>query len=89
MASTREDELLALAIAPSQVREDGPLTLPRSFGDYRLTGTRSSGRMYRFGNHPVRQRELIAEYGGAHLEALFLKRPLAEELASRRNARKE
>lgn len=88
MASTREEELLSLAIAPSAVRDDGPLTLPRSFGVYRLTGNRKSGRMYRFGNHPVRQRELIAEYGGASLEALFLKRSLAEELASLRNARK-
>lgn len=81
MSSQRKRELLALAIGVRDVREAGPLTMPRSFGVYRVSGARRSGRLFRFGNHPVRQRELIAEYGGANLEALFAKRHLAEELA--------
>ncbi len=87
MASMREDELLALAVGERTLRADGSLTLPRSFGVYRVTGARKSGRTYRFGNHPVRMRELIAEYGGASLVAVFLERHLAEELASLRNHR--
>lgn len=81
MSSQRKTELLALAIGVRDVRAAGPLTVPRSFGVYRLTGTRRSGRLFRYGNHPIRQRELIAKYGGANLEALFAKRHLAKELA--------
>ena len=81
MRSAGESDLLAKAISPSQVRSDGSLTIPRTFGVYRLTGSRREGRWYRLGNHPVRQQELINQYGGAELVALFLERPLAEALA--------
>jgi hypothetical protein len=78
----RKRDLLALSISPSKVSVVGTLTVPRSFGVYRVTGARREGRLYRFGNHPIRQQELISQYGGASLEALFTERKLAEELAS-------
>ncbi len=81
MSGERKRELLSLAIGINDVRDVGSLTVPRSFGVYRVTGSRRSGRLFRYGNHPIRQRELIAEYGGAKLEALFAKRSLAKELA--------
>jgi hypothetical protein len=85
MATSHEDALIAVSVGERAVRADGHLTMPRSYGVYRLTGSRSRGRVYRFGNHPARLHELIAEYGGATLEALFLERRYAEELAALRN----
>jgi hypothetical protein len=82
MNAGRTKELLALSISPSAVRANGNLTIPRSYGVYRLTGSKRSGRLHRFGNHPVRLQELIRDYGGASLEALFTNRKHAEELAS-------
>jgi hypothetical protein len=48
---------------------------------YRVTGNLNWGRKYRFGNHPVRQHELLRDYGNAHLEALFESRSNAKALA--------
>jgi len=87
MSEGRKRGLLALSISPSQVRVVGALTVPRSFGVYRVTGARRKGRLYRFGNHPIRQQEVINQYGGASLEALYTERKLAEELASLLNSR--
>lgn len=81
MSRSQINDLLSRAIGPGQVRPDGYLTSPRTFGVYRVTGARREGREFRFGNHPVRQRELIQQYGGARLEALYLERSLAELLA--------
>ena len=87
MNNSRISALIALSISPSQVRPDGTLTRPRSFGVYRLTGAAHQGRLYRFGNHPIRQHELVNQYGSATLESLFFERKLAEELASLLNHR--
>ena len=77
----RVEFILAKAINPSQVRPDGTLTIPRSYGVYRITGSRREGRQFRFGNHPIRLQELVNQYGGASLEALFTERQFAEALA--------
>ncbi len=81
MNCSRIDDLMSKSISPGRVRSDGYLTSPRSYGVYRVIGAQREGREFRFGNHPIRQRELINQYGGARLEALFLERPLAVELA--------
>jgi hypothetical protein len=83
---TRIDELLALSVSATSVRIDGRYTLPRTYGVYRLENTSDADRRFRFGNHPVRQEELIREYGAAILEAIYLEREHAMELASLRNA---
>ena len=83
--ATNLDQVLARAISPSQVRADGPLTSPRSFGVYVLPAKHGSSRRYRFGNHPVRQRELEAEFGQAHLLHLFRSRQDAVTVAAMLN----
>ena len=75
------DSVLARAISPSRVRPDGHLTAPRSYGVYLLPAGHQSTRRVRFGNHPVRQRELEIDYGGARLLHLFLSRQDAEMAA--------
>ena len=86
MSASRKNELLALSIAETAVRADGNLTIPRSFGVYRIVAGAGTSRRYRFGNHPVRRHELDRELGATRLEALFFERRLAEELARLLNA---
>ena len=75
------DSVLARAINPIRVRPDGHLTSPRSYGVYLLPAAHKSTRRVRFGNHPVRQRELEAQYGSTRLLHLFLSRQDAETAA--------
>jgi hypothetical protein len=77
--------LLARAIRQSEVRSDGPLTSPRSYGVYVLPASHGSTRRYRLGNHPIRQRELQHEYGKADLLHLFLTRQDAVVVADALN----
>lgn len=73
------------SIDPSSVISDGRYTNPRTWGVYQvdvpLEGTR-----FRFGNHPVRQQELIRQYGEARLVGkLYKARIDAKEAAYRLN----
>ncbi len=77
--------VLARAINLRQVRPDGSLTSPRSFGVYVLPAKHGSTRRYRLGNHPVRQRELEAEFGRADLLHLFVSRQDAAMVAAALN----
>ena len=77
--------VLARAIAPGDVRDDGTLTDPRSYGVYALDLTRSHGRRFRFGNHPVRMRELETEFVSCRLLHLFLVRDDAEQVCEHLN----
>jgi hypothetical protein len=81
MAQNQRDALLARSISPAAVRIVGNYTVPETFGVYQVTGNLNWGRKYRFGNHPVRQRELVRDYGAAHLEALFESRFNAKAFA--------
>ena len=74
------------AISEADVREDGPLTVPRSYGVYRLPTGVGATRRYRFGNHPVRMRELRLEFGRCALEHLFRDREDAKFVAATLNA---
>ncbi|HMQ02580.1 MAG TPA: hypothetical protein PKD26_01515 [Pyrinomonadaceae bacterium] len=78
--------LLAKANNPSTFRSNGNYTIPRSFGVYKLAAKGNVGRRFRFGNHPVRMNELLCEYGDREMEALFLDRDDAKELARILNA---
>lgn len=82
-ASTLE----ARAISPRDVRPDGPLTLPRSYGVYALPPSVSGTRRIRFGNHPVRLDELAREFGACTLRYLFLHRADAAAMAALLNGR--
>ena len=82
MSNTRRDALIRRSVSPSAVRDAGNYTVPRTYGVYKLSATRGTGRTYRFGNHPIRQRELVREHGAVRLEALFDDRSDAVELAA-------
>jgi hypothetical protein len=78
--------LLSRAIDPNSVHDDPSspgLTTPRSYGVYDIASLHrtSCGRRFRYGNHPVRMRELAHEYGQATLIALFRDRDDAKSLA--------
>ncbi|MBX3628106.1 MAG: hypothetical protein KF892_24060 [Rhizobacter sp.] len=78
----RVDALLAKGVQASALAADGSYTKPRSWGVYEIAPPkRTATRLYRLGNHPVRQRELEQEFGKAKVVSLFTSRTLAEELA--------
>ncbi len=74
------ESIMQRAIDPTRVRIAGPLTEPRTYGVYRLPAS-ATGRRYRFGNHPVRMRELQREVGPCTLQCLFARRADAREVA--------
>jgi len=78
---TSIDDILRRAISPAHVRPEGTLTSPRSYGVYELPTRVGATRRFRFGNHPVRMRELQAEFGGCALRHLFLSRADAVAVA--------
>ena len=74
-------------ITPSDVKSDPSnpnWTIPRSYGVWRLPSM-STGKQYRYGNYPVRERELINEFGTADLITLYLNRNDAFEHTNRLN----
>jgi len=85
--STTIEALAARAISPREVRSDGRLTLPRSFGVYELPSSATGTRRYRIGNHPVRLRELEREFGPCKLLYLFRQRSDAVAAAASLNRR--
>jgi hypothetical protein len=87
MSQLRVQELLALAVIPSALRPNGALTIPPSWGVYRITPDhQTTTRRFRYGNHPIRQLELHNEFGSVRAVAVFTARALAAELASLLNA---
>ena len=81
MSKDNLDYLLKRLISPSSLHVVGAYAIPETYGRDRVTGNLNWGRKYRFGNHPVRQHELLRDYGNAHLEALFESRSNAKALA--------
>jgi hypothetical protein len=80
--------IIKRAISPGTVRSAGPLTVPRSYGVYLLPHNSGATRRFRFGNHPVRMRELEREFGSCKLEHLFLSRAEAMQVAASLNGNK-
>lgn len=78
---TSIDHIITRAISPSSVRPNGRLTSPRSYGVYRIPASANSTSSFRYGNHPVRQRELEREFGSSKLEYLFTERTRAKAVA--------
>ena len=75
------DKIIERAINPRSVRADGALTSPRTYGVYQLPKASGATRRFRFGNHPVRMRELEIEFGSCKLEHLFRAREDARDVA--------
>jgi hypothetical protein len=65
--------LLAKSIEPLSVRPAGRYTDPRTWGVYQVERLLDGERVkpFHFGNHPVRQQELIRQYGDAQLLYLY------------------
>lgn len=70
------------AISPKDVKPDGVLTMPRSYGVYQLSTSVGPTRTFRFGNHPVRMMELEREFGVCQLRCLFRSREEACSMAA-------
>jgi len=90
MSSAHLKSLLAKSVDPSSVKLDGQYTNPKTWGVYEverlLDGKRGKG--FHFGNHPIRQQELIRQFGEAKLVALYEARIDAEEVAYLMNGRR-
>ena len=84
MTNAQVRELLAKAIEPASVVIIGRYTSPRSWGAYEIDASSETASTTRFrtGNHPVRQRELVREFGKAQLLYLYPSRPSAQQLAA-------
>ncbi|MFT4255964.1 MAG: hypothetical protein QM599_03255 [Pseudoxanthomonas sp.] len=62
-------------------------TSPRSYGVYELPVSAKATRLYRFGNHPVRQQELEREFGSCLLVNLYPQREAAKAEADALNSK--
>jgi hypothetical protein len=80
------DSIFQREIELSNVREIGTLTEPRSYGVYEVPSRAGSTRRFRFGNHPIRMRELQREFGKCSRRHLFRSRGDAREVAKALNA---
>ena len=61
-------------------------TVPRSYGVYQLPSSKRATKLFRYGNHPVRLKELQREFGSAQLVGLYKKRESAIQRAKYENA---
>jgi len=76
-----------LEILPADTRPDPGKpgwTIPRTYGVWELPES-SSGKRYRFGNYPVRGKELEREFGEVSLVKLYTARLAAKENAGKLN----
>lgn len=81
------EALQAKAVSPDSVQPDGTLTVPLSYGVYELSDSVGPTRRFRYGNHPIRLRELEGEFPKCALRYLFLTRETAVAMASILNGR--
>jgi hypothetical protein len=89
-AMTDFENLMQLAVDSTKFYIQRIYTSPRTYGVYavinRLNHHQSNhGKKFRFGNHPIRQHELIKQYGTAEIQAVFLERHQAKIFADRLN----
>jgi hypothetical protein len=75
------------SLDPSSVKSYGRYTIPRTWGVYEVRCLRE-GKRFRFGNHPIRHRELSRKYGEGEVKLvgwLYKVRSDAKEAADRKN----
>lgn len=80
---SQKEQLLSKSVTEKSVRidvEHKNHTIPRSFGVYEIL-LATNAKRYRFGNYPVRENELIREFGNIKRVGLFLDRKDAKVLA--------
>jgi hypothetical protein len=78
-----KENLLSKSILENSIRID-PIdknyTIPRTYGVYEILKVTDAKR-FRFGNHPVRENELIKEFESIKRVGIFLEREDAKILA--------
>jgi hypothetical protein len=75
--------LMAKSVEPKHYQIDSAnrnYTKPRTWGVFAIPDKSATRKKYRFGNYPVRQRELEKEFRLVEFIALFEKRDDAEAL---------
>lgn len=80
---SEKEKLLSKSISENSIQpdhNDKKYTVPRSFGVYEIQTTTNAKRV-RFGNHPVRENELIRDFKTVKRIGLFLDRSDAKALA--------
>jgi len=80
---TEKENLLSKSISEKTVQIDPNnknYTIPRTYGVYEILNTTNTIR-FRFGNHPVRESELIREFESVKRIKIFLEREDAKALA--------
>ncbi|CAN5689626.1 hypothetical protein BH11PSE7_BH11PSE7_15730 [soil metagenome] len=76
------ERLLKKAVDVNGLLSDGNYTKPRSWGVYevQIPHTVTTTQRFRTGNHPIRHRELEAEFGEVIQIAVFGSKSLVEDL---------
>ena len=83
---SNKNNLLSKSISEDLVSLDSQnknYTIPRTYGVYEISSINT--KRFRFGNHPVREKELIREFKNVKRIALFLDRNDAKLLADNLN----
>lgn len=85
---SEKERWLSKSISEKSVQSDSNnknYTSPRTFGVYEVLTTNNS-RRFRFGNHPVRETELIREFDNVKTHGLFLNREDAKDFSNYLNS---
>lgn len=85
---TEKEHLLSKAIPEQAVESDTKnknYTNPRTFGVYEIDIS-TAAKKFRYGNHPVRENELMREFGKVKRYSLFLRRDDAKALSDYLNS---
>lgn len=78
-----KEKLLSKSVSEKSIQidpENKNYTIPRTYGVYEILSTTNTKR-YRFGNHPIRENELIREFESIKQICIFLEREDAKVLA--------
>lgn len=68
------DVLISRSVDTGLFPINGIYTNPKSYGVYELINTLDINKKYRHGNHPIRLKELVREFGDCKVTATFLNR---------------
>ena len=82
------DQLLSKAISEHSFQinpKNKNYTIPKTFGVYEID-TSANVKKFRYGNHPVREIELLREFGNVKKRGIFLNRDEAKALSDYLNS---
>lgn len=85
---SEKEQLLSNSISEQSIQIDPKnknYTIPRTFGVYEISNSKNC-KKFRYGNHPVREIELMHEFGKVIKCVLFLDRDDAKSLSDYLNS---